>query len=86
MPIVKPVGLAWVWHARHAGHEIGKPSMVLMFAPASYTDIHIIAKYILGNLRLQVSCLAINADYNKKVMFVIMYVTGSTGKTEDRSF
>ena len=26
----------------------------------------IIVKYILGNLKLQVSCLAMNADYNKK--------------------
>ena len=31
-----------------------------------------------GSLKLRVSCLAINVD------FVIMYVTGSTGKTEDR--
>ena len=37
-------------------------------------------------MKLRVSCLAINADFNqKKVIFVIMYVTGSTGKTEDRS-
>ena len=69
-----PVFAPLVWHAGHAdGELVWLPSMlgmkllsparlILMFASAS----HIIAKYILGNLKLQVSCLAINADYNKK--------------------
>ena len=68
-----PVFAPLVWHAGHAdGALVWLPSMpgmklacparlILMFASAS----HIIAKYILGSLRLQVSCLAINADYNK---------------------
>ena len=57
-----------VWHARHAGHEIGMPSETdfdVRFSIISW-ESHIIAKYILGSLKLQVSCLAINADYNKK--------------------
>ena len=69
-----PVFAPLVWHAGHAdGELVWLPSMpgmklacparlILMFASAS----HIIAKYILGSLKLQVSCLAINADYNKK--------------------
>ena len=59
MPIVKPVGFG-MW-------ELACPTwLILMFAPASYPENHTIAKYILGSLKLQVSCLAINADYNKK--------------------
>ena len=60
---------SWVCHARHAGHEIGMPSVTdfdVRSGPASYPESHKIAKYILGSLKLQVSCLAINADYNKK--------------------
>ena len=37
-----------------------------MFAPAPYHEIHTIAKYILGELKLRVSCLAINVDFNQK--------------------
>ena len=49
------------------GMKLACPAwLILMFAPASYPENHIIAKYILGSLKLQVSCLAINADYNKK--------------------
>ena len=57
-----------VWHARHARHEIVMPSETefdVRFSIISW-ESRIIAKYILGSLKLQVSCLAINADYNKK--------------------
>ena len=69
-PLVWHAGLAsqLVWHARHAGLEIGMPSETdfdVRFSIISW-ESHIIAKYILGSLKLQVSCLAINADYNKK--------------------
>ena len=55
--------------------------------PALYHDIRIIAKYILGELEVTGFMPGNKCRFNKKkkVMFVIMYVTGSTGKTEDRS-
>ena len=56
-----------VWHARHARQEIGMPSETdfdVRFSIISW-ESHIIAKYILGSLKLQGSCLAINADYKK---------------------
>ena len=47
------------------GMKLACPAwLILMLAP--YPENHIIARYILGRLKLQVSCLAINADYNKK--------------------
>ena len=55
-------------HARHARQEIGMPNETdfdFRFSIIS-CESHIIAKYILRSLKLQVSCLAINADYNKK--------------------
>ena len=71
-----------VWHARHSGHELGMPSITDFDVRSSTTSSPNISH---GSLKLRVSCLAINADFNKKkVMFVIMYVTESTGKTEDR--
>ena len=73
MPIVKPVGF----------HMPGMQGMKL-----HAQHLHIKKKspnFSQGSLKLRVSCLAINVDFNKKkVMFVIMYVTGSTDKTEDR--
>ena len=64
MQIVQPVGFAMLGMP---GMKLACPArLILMFAPASYPENHIIAKYILGSLKLQVSCLAINADYNKK--------------------
>ena len=64
MPIVKQVGFGM---PGMPGMKLACPAwLILMFAPASYPENHIIAKYILGSLKLQVSCLAINADYNKK--------------------
>ena len=64
MPIVKPVGFGM---PGMPGLKLACPAwLILMFASASYPGNHIIAKYILGSLKLQVSCLAINADYNKK--------------------
>ena len=49
---------SWVCHARHAMHEIGMPSV---------TDLESHNRQIyLGELEVTVSCLAINADYNKK--------------------
>ena len=47
----------WVWHAlhvgRHAGHEIGMPSITDFDVRCSTNrDIHIIAKYISGELEV----------------------------------
>ena len=64
MPIVKPVvfGMPGM-----PGMKLECPAwLILMFAPASCPENRIIAKHILGSLKLQVSCPAINADYNKK--------------------
>ena len=63
-----PVFAPLVWHAGHARQEIGMPSETDFDVRVSIIswESHIIAKYILGSLKLQVSCLAINADYNKK--------------------
>ena len=55
-----------------------------MFAPAPYHGIHIIAKYISGELEVTGFMLG-NKSRFYIFLFIIMYVTGSTGKTEDRS-
>ena len=55
-----------------------------MFAPAPYHGIHIIAKYISGELEVTGFMLG-NKNRFYIFLFIIMYVTGSTGKTEDRS-
>ena len=54
---------SWVWHV---GIGMSNVTDFDVRSAASYPENHTIAKYILGSLKLQVSCLAINADYNKK--------------------
>ena len=66
MPMVKPLGLACRacqarnWHAQPSETDFDDRFSIISW------ESHTIAKYILGSLKLQVSCLAINADYNKK--------------------
>ena len=57
-----------VRHARHVRQEIGMPSETdfdVRFSIISW-ESQIIAKYSYGSVKWQASCLAINADYNKK--------------------
>ena len=54
MPIVKPFGFGMpCMSGDMPGMKLAYPaSLILMFAPAPYRDIHIIAKYISGELEV----------------------------------
>ena len=78
-----PVFARLVWHA---GHEIGMPSVTDFDVRSS------IISWESHNRQIYLRELEVTGfkPGNKcrlwQVMFIIMYVTGSTGKTEDRSF